>query len=147
ALGGEAAGDEGGERCTGSGDGVDGDTGGDGFRDEFGSGVGDGRGTGVGDEGDACAGFELVEELLGAAGLVVQVVADGGCGDAEVVEKLRGLAGVFAGDAVGGAQNAKRAEGDVFEVADGRGDEVETGGEGDVGGFVRRHGSSSSVSQ
>ena len=49
-----------------------------------------------------------------------------------MVEELRGLAGVFAGDAVGGAEDAQRAEGDVFEVADGRGDEIEAGCEGGV---------------
>jgi len=59
----------------------------------------------------------------------VHVVADGGRADAEVAEEFGGLAGVFAGDAVDRAQDAERAEGDVFEVADGRGDEVEAGGE------------------
>jgi hypothetical protein len=50
-----------------------------------------------------------------------------------VVEEFLRLAGVLAGDAVGGAEDAEGAEGDVFEVADGRGDEVEAGGEGAVG--------------
>ena len=51
-----------------------------------------------------------------------------------MAEQLGGLAGVFAGDAVDGAEDAEGAEGDVFEVADGRGDEVEAGGEGFVVG-------------
>ena len=46
-----------------------------------------------------------------------------------MVEELLGLAGVFAGDAVGAAKDVKGAEGDVFEIADGRGDKVEAGGE------------------
>ena len=71
------------------------------------------------------------------AALVVHVVADGGGGDAEVVEELLGLAGVLAGDAVDAAQDAKSAQGDVFEVADGSGDEVETGGSGSEGSFSR----------
>ena len=137
ALGGEAAGDERGEGRAGPGDGIDGDARGDGLGDEFGAGVGDGRGAGVGDEGDACASLECVEEFFGAAGFVVQVIADGGCGDAEVVQELRGLAGVLAGDAVGGAEDAQRAESDVFEVADGCGDEVEAGCEW---GVVRSRG-------
>jgi hypothetical protein len=58
ALGGEAAGDEGAESGVGSGDGVDGDAGGDGFGREDGAGVGDARGACVGDDGDAAAGFE-----------------------------------------------------------------------------------------
>jgi hypothetical protein len=45
------------------------------------------------------------------------------------------LAGVFAGDAVDGAEDAESAQGDVFEVADGGGNEVEAGGEGTKGGF------------
>ena len=63
------------------------------------------------------------------AALVVQVVADGGGADFEVIEELLGLAGVFAGDAVGLAQDAECAEGDVFEIADGSGDEIEAGRE------------------
>jgi hypothetical protein len=50
-----------------------------------------------------------------------------------VVEQLLGLAGVFAGDAVGGAEDAQSAEGNVFKVADGSGYQVETGSEGAVG--------------
>ncbi len=132
AFGVEAAGDEGAERGVGSGDGVDGDAGGDGFGGDGGAGVGDAGHAGVGDDGDAAAGFEGFDELAGAGVFVVRVVADGGRADAEVVEQLGGLAGVFAGDAVDGAKDAEGAEGDVFEVADGGGDEVEAGGEGTV---------------
>ena len=57
------------------------------------------------------------------------MAADGGRRDLEVVEQLLRLAGVFAGDAVGTAQHIEGAEGDVAKVADGRGDEVEAGGE------------------
>ena len=60
----------------------------------------------------------------------MDVVADGRGFDFEVIEEFLGLAGVFAGDAVGLAQDAEGAEGDVFEIADGSGDQVETGGEG-----------------
>jgi hypothetical protein len=57
----------------------------------------------------------------------VQVVADGGSLDAEVAKELGGLAGVFAGDAVDGAEDAEGAQSDVFQVADGRGDEIKAG--------------------
>jgi len=57
----------------------------------------------------------------------VVVIADGGDAEAEVREQLGGLAGVLAGDAVDRGEHAQGAEGDVFEVADGRGDEVEAG--------------------
>jgi hypothetical protein len=49
-----------------------------------------------------------------------------------VVEELLGLPGVFAGDAIGGAEDAEGAEGDVLEVADGGSDQVEAGGQGFV---------------
>ena len=55
--------------------------------------------------------------------------------DFEVVEELLGLAGVFATDAVGAAEDVEGAEGDVAEVADGCGDEVEAGGEGRLYGI------------
>ena len=132
----EAAGDEGAEGGVGAGDGVDGDAGGDGFGGDGGAGVGDAGHAGVGDYGDAAAGFEGFDEFGGAGVFVVGVVADGGGADAEVVEQLGGLAGVFAGDAVDGAEDAEGAEGDVFEVADGGGDEVEAGGEGAVVGEI-----------
>jgi hypothetical protein len=45
-----------------------------------------------------------------------------------MVEQLLGLTGVFAGDAVDAFENVEGAEGDVAEIADGRGDEVEAGG-------------------
>jgi len=61
--------------------------------------------------------------------LVMLVAAYGGGLDFEVVEQFLGLAGVFAGDAVDALEDVKGAEGDVAQVADGRGDEVEAGGE------------------
>jgi hypothetical protein len=52
--------------------------------------------------------------------------------DLEVVEQLLGLAGVFAGDAIDLLENVESPQGDVTEIADGGGDEVESGGEGCV---------------
>ena len=101
ALGGEAAGDEGADGGVGSGDGEDGDAGGDGGCGDLGAGVGDAGSACVADDGDAGALFEGFDEFFGARALVVHVVADGGGADLEVVEELLGLAGVFAGDAVG----------------------------------------------
>jgi hypothetical protein len=46
-----------------------------------------------------------------------------------VVEELLRLAGIFAGDAVNAPEDFEGAEGDVAEVADGSGDEVEAGSE------------------
>ena len=75
------------------------------------------------------AGFECFDQFGGA---VRARCAGGslrwGC-DLEVVEQLLRLAGVFAGDAVDALEHIEGAQGDVAEVADGRGDEVEAGGE------------------
>jgi hypothetical protein len=46
-----------------------------------------------------------------------------------VVQQLPGLARVFAGDAVGLTQDAQRTKRDVFQIADRRRDQVETGRE------------------
>ena len=93
------------------------------------AGVGDAGGSRVADDGDARTRPERGGKLDGAARLVVHVVADSGGTDVEVVEQLLGLARVLAGDLVDRAQHTQRAQGDVFQVADGRGDEVEAGGE------------------
>ena len=101
ALGGEAAGDEGADGGVGSGDGEDGDAGGDGGCGDLGAGVGDAWSACVADYGDSGALFEVFDEFFGTGAFVVHVVADGGGADFEVIEELLGLAGVFAGDAVG----------------------------------------------
>jgi hypothetical protein len=38
-----------------------------------------------------------------------------------VIQKFLGVPGVFAGNLIGFFQDAQRAQGNVFEVADGRG--------------------------
>ncbi len=124
---GEAAGGEGRDDGVGSGDGIDGDAGVDGGRGNEPAGVGDAGRACVADDGDPGAGFEVGDQFGGAAGLVVHVVAEGRCGDAEVVQQLLGLACVLAGDAIDGAEDTKGAEGDVFEIADRGCDEVEAG--------------------
>src|SRR5579863_5554658 len=70
--------------------------------------------------------------------LIVLVATDRRRRDGEVVQELLGLTCVFAGDAIGAFENVEGTEGDVVEVADGRGDQIEAG----VERFVR-HGDSS----
>ena len=130
----EPAGDERADGGVGAGDGEDGDAGCNGGCGDLASGVGDAGRARVADDGDARAGVESGDKLRGAAGLVVLVVADGGGTDLEVVEELLGLARVLASNFVYRAQYTQSAQGDVFEVADGRGDEIEAGGEGTAGG-------------
>jgi hypothetical protein len=45
--------------------------------------------------------------------------------DLEMIQEFEGVAGVFAGDLLNFFENAQSAEGDVFEVADGSGDQIE----------------------
>ena len=54
------------------------------------------------------------------------MAAYSGSGDAEVVEQLLRLACVFAGDAVNPLEHVERAQGDIAEVANGSGYEIET---------------------
>jgi hypothetical protein len=70
-----------------------------------------------------------LDQFCGAPTLIVLVATDGFFVDLEMIQKLLGLPGVFAGDAVYVTKNLEGAEGDVAEVADGGGDEVEAGGE------------------
>src|SRR5262249_38771786 len=80
--------------------------------------VGNAGRPGVGDERDRGAGGERAEELAAAGQLVVLVVADGRLVDVEVREERARPPRVLAGDQVGLAQDAERAQGDVLEIAD-----------------------------
>jgi hypothetical protein len=50
------------------------------------------------------------------------MVADEGFADFEVIEEAQGVAGILAGDEVGGFEDLDGAEGDVAQVPDGGGD-------------------------
>jgi hypothetical protein len=54
-----------------------------------------------------------------------------------VIEQLLGLPGILAGDAVRAPQHIERSQGDVLKIADGGGDQVESGQQV-VAVFVRR---------
>lgn len=54
------------------------------------------------------------------------VVADGRGLDSVVMQQLLRMASVFAGDQPGLLQDAKRPQGDVFEIADRRGDQIKS---------------------
>jgi hypothetical protein len=91
------------------------------------AGVADPRQAGVGDESDVSPGGEVFDEFGGAARFVVFVVADERLRDREMAQEISGMARVFAGDDVGALQHLQRAERDVAESPDGRGDEGEHG--------------------
>ena len=128
AFDGAAEGDGGGEGA-GAGDDGDGKAGGaDGFGGA-GAGVGDAGHARIGDEGEGFAGAEAGEDFVFAGALVEFVAGDHRGADAVAVEQEAGVAGVFGEDMGGGAQDAQGAQGDVFEIADGRADEIEAGRE------------------
>ena len=62
--------------------------------------------------------------------LVVLVIAEEGLFDAVMIQQPAGVAGVLAGDAVRLAQHAHGPEGEILQVSDRRGDNVQRPGHG-----------------
>jgi len=112
------------EQRGGAGDGNDGNFVAKTKSDEAVAGVGDQRHARVADERNFRPLLESDKEFRRAGHLVVFVIADERLRDFVVVQELLRVARVFAGDLVGLAQDAQSAQGDVFEIADGRGDEI-----------------------
>jgi hypothetical protein len=79
----------------------------------------------VADERDFRALFKGDEQFGRAGHLVVLVVADEWLTNFVVIEELLRVARVFAGDLVDFFEDAQGAERHVFEIADGRPDEVQ----------------------
>jgi len=107
-----------------SGDGRDRMAGREGGGDERLSRIGDAGCPGVADEGDVARG-ERIQEKVAAGALVEGVVADQGRLDAEVRQQAPGVPGILGGDRGHITEDAECAGGDVLEVADRRGDDVE----------------------
>ena len=93
--------------------------------DESIAGITDERHAGVTDEGDFGALLHGDDEFRGAGHFVVLVIGDERFADFVVGEEFLRVTRVFAGDLVGFFENAEGAKSDVFEIADGRADEVE----------------------
>ena len=98
----------------------------DGERNQPKARVGDTRHARIRHQRHARAAFEIEHQLRSAGQFIVFVVADGSGGDAVVIQQLLRLPGVFAGDLVGFLEHPHRPQGDVFEVANGRGHQVES---------------------
>src|SRR5437660_1754677 len=81
---------------------------------------------GVRDYCDSQAFFELTNQLCRAGGLVMLVIADGPGHDAVMIQKLLSLASVFTCDEVSLLQDTDCTQSHVFEIADGRGHEIES---------------------
>ncbi len=122
---GQAGADQCGKRRGGAGQGDDAKASLDSQRREAIAGIGNQRRPGVGDEGH---GFSLREEgeqaRPGLVGIVF-VIGEGPVANAVAVEQYAGDAGVLAGEHVGSGKRFQRTQGDIGEIADGRGDEIE----------------------
>lgn len=90
-----------------------------------GTGVGQSGHPGIGDEGQGFACADAAQNLFDAGAFIELMAGDHGGGQAVAVEEPPGVAGVFGEDMGGVAQDAQGAQGDVFQVADGRADQVE----------------------
>ena len=93
-------------------------------RDQAVSGIGNSGHARVGDQRDTRALLHFLHQFGGLRHLVVLVIAGGAGRDGVVIEQLLRLARVFAGDDVDFLQNAQGAQRDVFEIADGRSDQI-----------------------
>ena len=94
-------------------------------RNQVVAGVGEHWRAGIAHQRDARSFLDSNQQFGGACQLVVFVIADGRLADAVVVQEFRGLPGVFAGDQVHFAQQAQRAHGNVLQVSDRRGNDIE----------------------
>ncbi len=78
----------------------------------------------IGDERDFFAPREALQDFFASFGFVELEVTQQRLGDAEMFEQLAGMTGVFCRDDVAFAQGAQRAQGHVFEIANGRRDQI-----------------------
>ncbi len=86
--------------------------------------IGNQRHAGVADECDFRALLERDEQFGGARHFIVLVVADERLANFVVAEEFLRVARVFAGDLIDFFEDAQGAEGDVFQIANGRANEV-----------------------
>ena len=92
------------------------------------AGIADAGTAGIRDQRDFFAAPETFDDFLAASGFVELKIAEQRFGDAEMLQQSPGVARVLGGGDVALAQHAQRAQRDVLEVANGRGDEVKRPG-------------------
>ena len=80
------------------------------------------------DQRDFFAAPEALDDFLAASGFVELEITEERFGDSEMLQQSPGVARVLGSDDVALAQHAQRAQRDVFEVANGRGDEIKRPG-------------------
>src|SRR5207237_10593195 len=101
----------------------------DGQREQAESRIGNSRRPGIADYRDPRSRSKLLDEFRRPRGLIVLVIAGRTRGYSVMIEQLLRLTGVLAGDEINLLQHSNGAQGDVFEIADRRGNEVEARGD------------------
>ncbi len=86
--------------------------------------IADARHARVANHGNVVPALQVDDQLGGARQLVVLVIADGGLVDAVVVQQRGRVPRVLAGDEVNLLEHVQRAQSDVFQIANGRADEI-----------------------
>ena len=127
-IAGQAAGDESRHEGCGAGQTLHFDSTRHGRTNQEEAGVANGGRTGIADERHLLARFETGSEGLGCLVLIKFVVAHQWNADVVVLQQDTTGARVFGEYEVDRFQNSKRAQRDVFEIADGGGNEIEHGG-------------------
>ena len=89
--------------------------------------IGDAGRARIGQQRDVFPRGEAFGDLVRALRLVVFVQADQRAADGVVFEQDGGVTGILSGDAIGFAQDAQGAQGDILQVPDGSGDESQQG--------------------
>src|SRR3954463_14859489 len=95
-------------------------------RNEMMSRIGNDGSSSIADERNTRALFHANYQFSRARHFVMFVIADGFFLDAVVIQKFCRAPRVFTGDEVGFPQNSERAHSNVFQVADGSCDKIET---------------------
>ena len=131
----QSAGRQRGDQRAGAGHGFDAEAGGDGGFDHALAGIADARAAGVGDQRDLFAAPQSLDDFFAAFGFVELEIAEQRFGNFEVLEQLARAARVFRRDHVAFLEHAQRAQGDVLEIADRRGDEIKRAGRRGGKGF------------
>ena len=91
----------------------------------------------VADQRDFRALLHGDDQFWGARHLIVFMVADQRLVNVVVSEQLLRVARVFAGDLIDFSEDAQGSQSDVFEIADGRADEVKAAGGYGIPGVCR----------
>ena len=86
--------------------------------------IGNSRHSRVGHQRDARSLLHIFHQFGGTGDFIVLVIADGAGSNAVMVQQFLRLPRIFAGDDIHFLQHAHCPESNVFQIADGRGDDI-----------------------